>query len=188
MNNLINLPAGIYKPKDRDFVFSLTSSLIINSSQGRSLLLLKGDNGAGKTTFLEKIIIPALTKNQILFRFFAQDDHLQQITSRCLETIFQLSQSGRKLLSQIFFNTEPTDDLKAVKLPETPVILLDESDKLLTDQQIADLLQNNQYQLVIMISHHLDSIERQKNSLAFDQIMMLNFFDNARQRIVELSK
>lgn len=157
MNSFLNINAGKLKLKNRPFNFQLDSSLIISPDSERHLLLITGDNGSGKTTFLEQIIIPDLRQNNIFFSFKGQDSHIQNIIDRSLKAIFSLSQSGKKLFSQILFNAPAPTIFKEIEIPEVDVIILDETDKLLTDAEMLEIFNNPAYKLLILVSHNLDN-------------------------------
>ena len=156
MHNLLNIPASKLKLKDRPFIFQLDSALTIASDSNKKLLLITGDNGSGKTTFLEQIIIPDLRQNNIIFSFKGQDSHIQNIIDRSLKAIFSLSQSGTKLFSQILFNAPAPPTSSEVALPAVDVILMDETDKLLSDEELLDVFNDPSCKMLILVSHNLD--------------------------------
>ena len=156
MHNLLNIPASKLKLKDRPFIFQLDSALTIASDSDKKLLLITGDNGSGKTTFLEQIIIPDLRQNNIIFSFKGQDSHIQNIIDRSLKAIFSLSQSGTKLFSQILFNAPAPITSSEVALPAVDVILMDETDKLLSNEELLDVFNDPSCKMLILVSHNLD--------------------------------
>ena len=188
MNNYLDISPGILKLKNRPFVFELSSRLEIPVLSGRILLLITGDNGSGKTTFLEQFIIPQLRKQKKLFLFKGQDSNIQQIIDRCLHAILNLSLSGKYLLSQIFFNS-PARDITAInRTPSYDIILMDETDKLLTSPQINEYLQNPDYRLIILISHNLDNLDLNNNSSFFEQVFELKISGQDAVRTASLIK
>ncbi|MDP8220751.1 MAG: hypothetical protein P9X26_05365 [Candidatus Stygibacter frigidus] len=157
MDNILNIPAGNLKLKNRPFIFELDSPITITEDSGTHLLLITGDNGSGKTTFLEQIIIPQLKQNKIFFSFKGQDNHIQNIIDRSLEAIFSISHSGKELISQILFNTPVPPVIKKIQLPAVDVILMDETDKLLSDEDLLAIFNNPAYKLLILVSHNSDN-------------------------------
>ena len=156
MNSILNIPAGNLKLKNRPFIFELDSSLSITADADKHLLLITGDNGSGKTTFLEQIIIPHLKQNKIFFSFKGQDNHIQNIIDRSLEAIFSISHSGKELISQILLNSPVPPVTKKIHIPAIEVILMDETDKLLSDEEMLDIFNESTYKLLILVSHNID--------------------------------
>ena len=75
---MFELPAQSYPVKHAGLNFVLERDLELPE---RSCLYLSGENGAGKSTFLEHVLIPSLrTKHSLLY--LAQDMELQQNTIR----------------------------------------------------------------------------------------------------------
>ncbi len=188
MNNYLDINPGILKLKNRHFVFKLSSHLEIPVLSGRILLLITGDNGSGKTTFLEQIIIPQLRKQKSLFLFKGQDTYIQQIIDRCIKAIFNISLSKKKLLPQILFNS-PAQNIPQIKeVPSCDIILMDETDKLLSSFQISEFLQNPDLKLIILISHNLDKLDLEQNSSLFEQVFELNITGQDAVRTAKLVK
>jgi hypothetical protein len=157
--NLLKIKPGKLKLKNRNFVFQLDSALNITADKQKTLLLIKGDNGSGKTTFLEQVIIPHLKQNKILFLFKGQDNHIQSIIDRSLEAIFSISHIGKDLITQILFNSQSSLSPRKISTPRADVLLMDETDKLLSSQDFYDIINNPDYKLLILISHNLDNPE-----------------------------
>ncbi|MDP8210850.1 MAG: ATP-binding protein [Candidatus Stygibacter australis] len=188
MNNLLNISAGKLKLKDRPFIFQLDSALTIASDSEKKLLLISGDNGSGKTTFLEQIIIPDLKQNKIFFSFKGQDSHIQNLIDRSLKAIFSLSQSGKKLFSQILFNAPISTVTREIEIPAVDVILMDETDKLLSDEDMRVIFNDPAYQLLILVSHNLDNPFLQNSLSNFKQQFRLHIEGQSNIRKARLSQ
>lgn len=61
------------------------------------IYLIKGNNGIGKTTFIEKILIPEITKNKFKFIYLSQDSDNQQYTIKS-----SLAVTSKKIVKKEF--------------------------------------------------------------------------------------
>ena len=188
MHSLLNIKPGKLKLKNRDFSFQLDSPLNITANEKKTLLLITGDNGSGKTTFLEQIIIPHLKQNKILFLFKGQDNHIQSIINRSLEAIFSISHLGKDLISQILFNSQSSLAPRKISTPTTEILLMDETDKLLSSQEFEDIINKPDYKLLILISHNLDNPEFKQHISSFPQKYTLSLQGQSAVRTASFSK
>lgn len=76
----MEIPRGEYPIPDRHLVLEVADDLHL--AEDRVIYYLWGDNGLGKTTFAEMILIPALSRNDIDFLYLGQDIGLQLYTLR----------------------------------------------------------------------------------------------------------
>ena len=76
---------GEYHIDDRFLKFDLTEDL--DFSNRRNCYTLRGGNGYGKTSFIEKIIIPALEIDKINYLYLGQDIRTQLYTIRALMSV-----------------------------------------------------------------------------------------------------
>ena len=74
------IPRGEYPIPDRRLVLDLADDLQLAGN--RVIYHLCGDNGLGKTTFVEKVLIPALSEHEIKHLYLGQDIGLQLYTLR----------------------------------------------------------------------------------------------------------
>ena len=119
----IILKSGEYNIEDRFLKFDLTDDL--EFSNRRSCYTLRGGNGYGKTSFIEKILIPRLENNKIDYLYLGQDIRTQLYTIRAL-----MSVKGFKVYN--------ADENKLLKLwieqsQSATIFILDEFDKYFPD-------------------------------------------------------
>ncbi len=118
----MEIPRGTYRLEDRNLNFDIVDALDVNSSD---CFYFRGDNGFGKTSFLEKIIIPALQNDNRAYLYIGQDIRTQFYTLKAL-----LSTQG--------FKVADMDEVELLKLwfrhsQSASVLILDEFDKYFPD-------------------------------------------------------
>jgi hypothetical protein len=125
-----------------------------------SRLRLRGENGAGKTTFLEHVLIPALRgRHRVLY--LSQDMELQQNTIRATLALMNLPvPDGLPALTAEWIETSGCRD----------VIILDEFDKYLDEAQLRSL-DLPRFSWVIQVSH----LERPEHPGTFSHEFNLRF-------------
>jgi len=114
---------GKYRLKNRNLNFEIVDDLNFNNSG--CCFYFRGGNGFGKTSFLEKIIIPALKADNLPYLYIGQDIRTQLYTLRAL-----LSIQG--------FKVSDTDEVELLRLwinrgQSASVLILDEFDKYFPD-------------------------------------------------------
>jgi len=114
---------GKYRLENRNLNFDIVDDLNFNNSGG--CFYFRGGNGFGKTSFLEKIIIPALKTDNLSYLYIGQDIRTQLYTLRAL-----LSIQG--------FKVSDTDEVELLRLwidhsQSASVLILDEFDKYFPD-------------------------------------------------------
>jgi hypothetical protein len=114
---------GKYRLDNRNLNFDIVADLNFNNSGG--LFYFRGGNGFGKTSFLEKVIIPALKADSLRYLYIGQDIRTQLYTLRAL-----LSIQG--------FKVSDTDEVELLRLwinqgQSASVLILDEFDKYFPD-------------------------------------------------------
>ena len=132
-----------YTVEDRNLNFE-----VINEFQFRNrneCYYLRGGNGFGKTSFLEKIIIPALKTNNIDYLYIGQDIRTQLHTLRALLSIL-----GHKV-----FNADEFDILKLwIKHSQSAkFFILDEFDKYYSDYGFIFDWSNKFIETYIIVTH-----------------------------------
>ena len=114
---------GKYRLENRNLNFDIVDDL--NFDNSRDCFYFRGGNGVGKTSFLEKIIIPALKTANLSYLYIGQDIRTQLYTLRAL-----LSIRG--------FKVSDTDEVELLRLwihhsQSARVLILDEFDKYFPD-------------------------------------------------------
>ena len=114
---------GKYRLDNRNLDFDMVDDLNFNNSGG--CFYFRGGNGFGKTSFLEKVIIPALKADNLPYLYIGQDIRTQLYTLRAL-----LSIQG--------FKVSDTDEVELLRLwinqgQSASILILDEFDKYFPD-------------------------------------------------------
>ena len=114
---------GKYRLDNRNLHFDMVDDLNFNNSGG--CFYFRGGNGYGKTSFLEKVVIPALKADNLPYLYIGQDIRTQLYTLRAL-----LSIQG--------FKVSDTDEVELLRLwinqgQSASVLILDEFDKYFPD-------------------------------------------------------
>ena len=134
---------GTFRLEDRNLNFDIVDDLNLNNGGGS--FYFRGDNGFGKTTFLEKIVIPALRTDNISYLYIGQDIRTQLYTLRAL-----LSTKG--------FKISDTDEVELLSLwfrhsQAARVLILDEFDKYFPDYGFIFDWSANFIQTYIIVTH-----------------------------------
>ena len=184
------LQSGIVRLKQRKFAFELTEKVSLDCDDKRRLYVITGDNGTGKTTFMELVIIPWLQKNNITFTCKGQDIQLQSIVERSLNAILGITLSRKKnLLAQVFFNTHTEEEPETLQQTWHPQgLLLDETDKFLSADELKKMVNVPDIRFVFIITHLLKKVDLQEIFSGFDQIININILDHTELRKVELTQ
>jgi KaiC/GvpD/RAD55 family RecA-like ATPase len=136
---MLELPAQTYPVTHAGLNFVLERALALPR---HSCLYLSGENGAGKSTFLEHVLIPSLrTKHSLLY--LAQDMDLQQNTIRT--TLALLGHDVPESLADM-----ATAWVEASGCRE--IIILDEFDKYVSNEQL-QALNLPGFKWVVQVSH-----------------------------------
>jgi hypothetical protein len=119
----MEIQKGKYRIENRNLEFEVVENLKFQNNGG--CYFLRGDNGLGKTSFLEKIIIPALKAETLSYLYIGQDIRTQLYTLRAL-----LSTKGIKVAD--------SDEVELLRLwiehsQSASVLILDEFDKYFPD-------------------------------------------------------
>jgi hypothetical protein len=115
--------SGRFPIPERRLQYDIRERLDLNGEKG--CYFFRGENGIGKTTFVEKILIPRLDAAKTHFLYIGQDIRLQLYTLRALLATLGLTVKG-------------TDDLDLLKTwiensQSARVFILDEFDKFFPD-------------------------------------------------------
>ena len=143
----MEIKTGKYSLEDRNLNFE-----VINEFQFKNrndCYYLRGGNGFGKTSFLEKIIIPALETSNIDYLYIGQDIRTQLYTLRALLSIL-----GHKV-----FNADEYDILKLwiENSQSAKFFILDEFDKYYSDYGFIFDWSNQFIETYIIVTHLSDN-------------------------------
>lgn len=145
---MFELPAGTYPVPHAGLNFVLHDSLVLPAG---SCLDLSGENGAGKSTFLEHVLIPVLRKKHCLL-YLAQDMELQRNTIRT--TLALLGHDVPESLTDMVLAWIRSSGCREV-------VILDEFDKYVSPEQLK-ILNLAEFDWVVQVSH----LTRRKLDLA----------------------
>ena len=114
---------GKYRLAGRNLNFDMVDDLDFNNSRG--CFYFRGGNGFGKTSFLEKVIVPALKADSLPYLYIGQDIRTQLYTLRALLSIQGVKVAG-------------ADEVELLRLwmhrgQSASVLILDEFDKYFPD-------------------------------------------------------
>ena len=116
------IDSGVYHLTDRNLVLEIEDRFDLT---GQIHYVLTGENGVGKTSFLEKILIPALEESRLDFLYIGQDIRNQLYTLRALLAAMGLSviDADERELLRVWIANSPT----------ARVLVMDEFDKYFSD-------------------------------------------------------
>jgi hypothetical protein len=134
---------GKYRLESRNLHFDMLDDLNFNNN--RDCYYFRGGNGFGKTSFIEKIIIPALKADGLPYLYIGQDIRTQLYTLRAL-----LSVQGLKV--------SDTDEVELLRLwinqgQSANVLILDEFDKYFPDYGFIFDWSNTFIRTYIIVTH-----------------------------------
>ena len=136
---MLELAAGTYPVPQAGLRFILNKALALPA---RSCLYLSGENGAGKTSFLEHLLIPQLRRAHSL-HYLAQDMDLEQNTMRT--TLALLGHDVPQGLADMAVAWVRSSGCREL-------IILDEFDKYVNEEQMA-ALDLPGFNWVVQVSH-----------------------------------
>jgi hypothetical protein len=119
----MQIKRGTYPLEKRGLNFSLADDL--NFKNNDNCFFFRGGNGFGKTSFLEKIIIPALKEDKVPYVYIGQDIRTQLYTLRALLSVqgIKVSDNDEVELLRLWINHSRS----------ATVFILDEFDKYFPD-------------------------------------------------------
>lgn len=134
---------GIYRIENRNLSFEVVDDLDFDNSA--NCFYFRGGNGFGKTSFLEKIIIPALRADNLSYLYIGQDIRTQFYTLRALLSIrgFKLSDINEVELLRLWFRHSQS----------ASVLILDEFDKYFPDYGFIFDWSDAYIQTYIIVTH-----------------------------------
>ena len=139
----MELKKGKYHLEERGLSFSLSDDLDFRNT--KSCFYFRGGNGFGKTSFLEKIIIPGLKNDNIQYIYIGQDMRTQLYTLRALLSIqgFKVADNDEMGLLRLWINNSKS----------ATVFILDEFDKYFPDHGFIFDWSDSFVQTYIFVTH-----------------------------------
>ena len=159
---MVKIPAGVYPITDRDLALDIEANVALSGPDCR--YILSGDNGVGKTSFLEKILIPTLESHRIDFLYIGQDIRHQFYTLRALLAAMGLSVIGadeRELL-RVWVDHSPS----------ARVLIMDEFDKFHSDCELMFQWTKNIIEASFVVTHRDRPINGHDEASAFGSCRM----------------
>ena len=145
----MKIQKGKYRLEKRNLHFDLMDDL--DFTNNGSCLYFRGENGFGKTSFLEKILIPALGVQKAHYLYIGQDIRTQLYTLRALLSIqgYKVSDADEIGLLKLWINLGRS----------ARFFILDEFDKYFPDYQFIFDWSESFIQTYIIVTHrsHLPS-------------------------------
>jgi len=139
----MELKKGTYRLEERGLNFSLSDDLNFNTN--KRCYYFRGGNGFGKTSFLEKIIIPGLKNDNVQYIYIGQDMRTQLYTLRALLSIqgFKVADNDEMGLLRLWINNSRS----------ATVFILDEFDKYFPDHGFIFDWSESFIQTYIFVTH-----------------------------------
>jgi hypothetical protein len=134
---------GIYDVLDHRVRFSLPEDIQFTAEH--NCIWLTGENGVGKTTFIEGVLMPALLSERIPFLYFGQDFQTQYYTIQAL-----LAVEGKTIDPS---NFEGTIGLWLERGRDADILILDEFDKYWKDINGLYQLTRNFIRTYLWVTH-----------------------------------
>jgi hypothetical protein len=155
---------GVYTLADRKLVLDLADGFDLTGETCR--YILTGENGVGKTSFLEMILIPALQRHHVDFLYIGQDIRNQLYTLRALLATMGLSvisSDERELLRTWIVNS-----------PGVSVLIMDEFDKYFSEDDFIFQWTKGVIESSFVVSHH-EQPNRRIDPHVADRICRMRF-------------
>jgi hypothetical protein len=164
----MEIKKGKYNLAERNLSFEITDDLDFENSD--KCYYFRGGNGFGKTSFLEKIIIPCLKTHHQDYIYIGQDIRTQLYTLRAL-----LSVRGYKVSN--------TDECELLRLwinhsRSASVLIMDEFDKYFPDYGFIFDWSEPFVQTYIIVTHlgyHPLGAAAKKNKMCHVRFELINF-------------
>jgi Cdc6-like AAA superfamily ATPase len=137
------IDSGFYTLTDRNLVLEILDGFDLSGQPCR--FILTGANGSGKTSFLEKILIPVLQRNNVDFLYIGQDIRTQLYTLRALLATMGLTVIGadERQLLRVWVSHSPA----------ASILIMDEFDKYFSDIDFIFRWTRNVIQFCFVVTH-----------------------------------
>jgi len=165
----ILLTKGRYYFKERDITYNVENDIILELEN--SLYIISGNNGIGKTAFLEFLLLPLLKRNKLNFAYLEQNKNNQLYTiESSLAFCNKLDRS-----KDIYLNW-----LEVLDYPK--IIVADEFDKY--SSSFTKILSTN-ISCIFLVSHLKDV----QSKIQFKNINNINIYlKNNKERVIKIEK
>lgn len=139
----MEIKKGKYCLEERGLNFNLDDDLEFKNGEG--CFYFRGGNGFGKTSFLEKIIIPGLKADHVQYIYLGQDIRTQLYTLRALLSVqgFKVSDNDEVELLRLWISNSRS----------ATVFILDEFDKYFPDYGFIFEWSDSFIRTYIMVTH-----------------------------------
>jgi hypothetical protein len=147
---MMKIDGGIYTLTDRNLVLDIEDGFDLSGPPCR--FILTGANGSGKTSFLEKILIPSLDSHRVDYLYIGQDIRTQLYTLRALLATMGLTVIGadeRELL-RVWVTHSPT----------ARILVMDEFDKYFSDMDFIFQWTRSVIQFSFVVTHYDQPMDR----------------------------
>ena len=134
---------GRYPVKNRGLEFELRQGLELPAQP--ACFLLQGQNGIGKSTFMEQVLLPALDAAAVPYLYLGQDLRLQLFTLRALMAVKGALQADGDMRALIKHWIEQS--------PSARVLLMDEFDKYFADYRFVFRWCSDAVRTFFIVSH-----------------------------------
>jgi archaellum biogenesis ATPase FlaH len=164
------LSEQMYKTKDPDLVFTFEGEIF--PEKKKHIVSVQGDNGVGKTIFLEKVFIPILRKERKPYFFLAQDFELQSYCVRSSLAVFK-----KKLPVGNFYEVVKSfiESVESAKETSSNLIaIFDEFDKRCNDDQLVSLFARDSISYLVIVTHDPIRVHEEAKKV-FNSGSSLNF-------------
>ncbi len=172
---MFRIVSGSYESDKAGISYQLSKDL--NPMSDNHIWLVGGQNGVGKTLFIEEILIPSLKNDAVSFFFVGQDFEVQSLTLRASIAVLGLSKAKKGDFDLIMQT--------ATQLPNESLFIFDEFDKRCSSDNFLQLLMHENSKHAMCVSHH-DSWLKNKDRTKFKSASILRIIkaSNGIERII----
>jgi ABC-type cobalamin/Fe3+-siderophores transport system ATPase subunit len=179
----ITIEAGRHEVRARDLVFRLDSEIRLTT---KSIYYLTGENGAGKTTFLEQVCVPKLKRAGARYIFLGSDFPIQVLTMRTWVAIRKVLQPKLRVRADRSTNRNQHFINELIRVSgRCDILVADEIFRYVTADYISTILQENSAASALIVSHDRRSVDDIVAHLGSKDICVLNF--QRRNNLVDIS-
>jgi Cdc6-like AAA superfamily ATPase len=172
---MFRIASRLYKSNRAGIAYLLSNDL--SPASDKHIWFIEGQNGIGKTLFVEEVIIPILKNDAVPFFFVGQDFEVQSLTLRASIAILNLSKA-KELDFDLVAQT-------ADQLPNESVFMLDEFDKRCTQESFFQLLMHKNSKHALIVSHHDNWLKNEsRTNFKTASILRIDKSSNGTERVI----